>query len=383
MIAVPATPARTIASRTARTRGSTRARRSRRGGPARRTGRGSSRPAGPARRSRTATVETSSGNQQRRSAKRNWPTNSPPYGYGGRRADTIVFPVRDHHVPDFFEQVLRRKECSIGDAADHAISTSPLATLGCACHAGHPLGGQSMRPPTRLPSRNPTCSRVPPALVDTSLLVGSRRSEGSRRALRATCVAAIVAAAALSRAAAAASARTKNETAGTYKVEVVKADVPEQQRLANQATMRIVVRNAADETIPNVAVTITPTTSQGGAGFTTRSDGRRPRRPDAPAVDRRRGPARRRHRLRQHLGARRAGRRARRKTFEWHVTPVVAGTHSCAGTSPPASTARPRPGPPTAGRRRHLPRPRREQARAGRSRPEDRRHRQRRALPTP
>ena len=40
------------------------------------------------------TVETSSGNQQSRSANRNWETNSPPYGYGGRRADQMVFPVR-------------------------------------------------------------------------------------------------------------------------------------------------------------------------------------------------------------------------------------------------------------------------------------------------
>src|SRR4051794_41845143 len=36
----------------------------------------------------------SSGNQHRRSANRNWDTNSPPYGYGGLRADTIVLPVR-------------------------------------------------------------------------------------------------------------------------------------------------------------------------------------------------------------------------------------------------------------------------------------------------
>src|SRR4051812_32764466 len=41
-----------------------------------------------------ATVETSSGNQQSFSAKRNWLTNSPPYGYGGLRADMIVLPVR-------------------------------------------------------------------------------------------------------------------------------------------------------------------------------------------------------------------------------------------------------------------------------------------------
>src|SRR3954468_14633096 len=41
-----------------------------------------------------ATVETSSGNQHNFNANRNWLTNSPPYGYGGRRADMIVLPVR-------------------------------------------------------------------------------------------------------------------------------------------------------------------------------------------------------------------------------------------------------------------------------------------------
>src|ERR671914_242452 len=37
---------------------------------------------------------TTSGNQHSLSAKRNWLTNSPPYGYGGRRADMMVLPVR-------------------------------------------------------------------------------------------------------------------------------------------------------------------------------------------------------------------------------------------------------------------------------------------------
>src|SRR3954453_8179674 len=41
-----------------------------------------------------ATVETNNGNQHSFNAKRNWLTNSPPYGYGGRRADMIVFPVK-------------------------------------------------------------------------------------------------------------------------------------------------------------------------------------------------------------------------------------------------------------------------------------------------
>src|SRR6059058_5920324 len=41
-----------------------------------------------------ATVEINNGNQHNLSANRNWITNSPPYGYGGRSADMIVLPVK-------------------------------------------------------------------------------------------------------------------------------------------------------------------------------------------------------------------------------------------------------------------------------------------------
>src|SRR5204862_5031635 len=42
----------------------------------------------------SAKVETSSGNQESFSTKRNCQTSSSPYGYGGRTAETIVFAVR-------------------------------------------------------------------------------------------------------------------------------------------------------------------------------------------------------------------------------------------------------------------------------------------------
>src|SRR5947209_1467081 len=41
-----------------------------------------------------ATVLINNGNQHNRSANKNWLTNSPPYGYGGRSADKIVLPVK-------------------------------------------------------------------------------------------------------------------------------------------------------------------------------------------------------------------------------------------------------------------------------------------------
>jgi ABC-type glycerol-3-phosphate transport system substrate-binding protein len=118
-----------------------------------------------------------------------------------------------------------------------------------------------------------------------------------------------------------------NESSGTFKVKVLKASFPERQRLANQAVMRVVVRNDSGKTIPNVAVTVTSDDdAKGGAGFTTRSTGadlsdptRRlwivdqgPRGGDTAYVST------------WALGPLAAD---RTKTFEWQVTPVVAGTH--------------------------------------------------------
>src|SRR5881227_2567405 len=56
-----------------------------------------------------ATVETNNGNQHNFNAKRNWLTNSPPYGYGGRRADMIVLPVRIIMSPTSSSRLLTGK----------------------------------------------------------------------------------------------------------------------------------------------------------------------------------------------------------------------------------------------------------------------------------
>jgi hypothetical protein len=120
----------------------------------------------------------------------------------------------------------------------------------------------------------------------------------------------------------------ENEPSGTFKVDVVKASFPARQRLANTAVMKVVVRNAGDQTIPNVAVTITSDDGdKGGAGFTTRASGadladptrqlwivdKGPRGGDTAYVSTwALGP----------LG------KGATKTFEWHVTPVVAGSHT-------------------------------------------------------
>jgi ABC-type glycerol-3-phosphate transport system substrate-binding protein len=118
-----------------------------------------------------------------------------------------------------------------------------------------------------------------------------------------------------------------HEPSGTFKVKVLKASFPLQQRLAGEAVMRVVVRNDSGKTIPNVAVTVTSDDdAKGGAGFTTRSS-------DTALAD----PTRQLWIVDQGprggdtayvstwaLGPLAAG---RTQSFVWHVTPVVAGTH--------------------------------------------------------
>jgi len=118
-----------------------------------------------------------------------------------------------------------------------------------------------------------------------------------------------------------------HEPSGTFKVKVLKASFPDHQRIAGPAVMRVVVRNDSGRTIPNVAVTVTSDDdAKGGAGFATRSSSadladptrqlwivdKGPRGGDTAYVST------------WALGPLAAG---RTQTFEWHVTPVVAGTH--------------------------------------------------------
>jgi hypothetical protein len=48
----------------------------------------------------------------------------------------------------------------------------------------------------------------------------------------------------------------ENEPEGNFPVEVVRATFPEQQKLAKSSDMIVTVRNAGQDTIPNIAVTV-------------------------------------------------------------------------------------------------------------------------------
>jgi hypothetical protein len=52
------------------------------------------------------------------------------------------------------------------------------------------------------------------------------------------------------------SSSNANETAGTYQVEVVRAQFPSEQRLGETSLMRIGVRNAGDKALPALTVTV-------------------------------------------------------------------------------------------------------------------------------
>src|ERR671918_1659569 len=47
----------------------------------------------------------------------------------------------------------------------------------------------------------------------------------------------------------------ENEPEGTYRVDVTQATFPGDQKLAKSSTMKIVVKNVDDKTVPNIAVT--------------------------------------------------------------------------------------------------------------------------------
>jgi hypothetical protein len=111
----------------------------------------------------------------------------------------------------------------------------------------------------------------------------------------------------------------ENEAAGTYSVDVTQASFPRAQRLAQQAEMRIAVKNTGDEVLPDVAVTVD--------SFTRRSEQAGLADPERPVWIVDEGP--------------KGGTTAftntwaldglapgQSRTFTWKVTPIEAGRYS-------------------------------------------------------
>ncbi len=111
----------------------------------------------------------------------------------------------------------------------------------------------------------------------------------------------------------------KNEPSGTFNLDVVRADFPTKQRLAQQEELVVEVRNSDRRTIPDVAVTIEP-------GFSTRSERQDLADPNRPVwiVDTGPSGGTTAYANTWALGALGPGKTVR---FVWRVTAVRSGTY--------------------------------------------------------
>src|SRR6185436_2335552 len=193
-----------------------------------------------------AIVEIVSGSQQSRSMNRNCCTNSVPYGYGGRIADTSVLPVRIIMSPTCSSRLLVGRK--IRSAA--ALTTKQSPPSGDEAYgmflplarANKPRSGLLCRPRTE----RVVCS--PDLEARTKRTVRIRPS----RMLRPCTLACLIAVTGCG----GAERQDENEPEGNFAVEGMDASFPDQQQLAQSTTLSIMVRNAGDETVPNIAVTV-------------------------------------------------------------------------------------------------------------------------------
>jgi hypothetical protein len=110
-----------------------------------------------------------------------------------------------------------------------------------------------------------------------------------------------------------------NETAGSYKVQVVEARFPDKQSLATRSIMVITIKNVDTKTIPDVAVTV--------KSFDQRKKDPSLSDPTRPQFVVNKGPAGgdTAYVGTAALGALKPG---QTKTFRWDVTAVVAGPYT-------------------------------------------------------
>ena len=136
-----------------------------------------------------------------------------------------------------------------------------------------------------------------------------------------------------------------NEPEGDFEVEIVEASFPAQQRIADTATMRISVRNADDEPVPNVAVTVaTDPGEAGGAAQAFSQDIADPNVADASRpvwiVDEAPSGGDTAYTNTWALGELPAG---ETRDFEWKVTAVKAGEFTINYSVSPGLTGKARP----------------------------------------
>ena len=126
-----------------------------------------------------------------------------------------------------------------------------------------------------------------------------------------------------------AEAQDENEPEGSFRLEVVEASFPAQQRIADAIKMRITVRNPGSETVPHVAATVETEGRQPGSGpvaFAQSSSDPRLADPNRPVwvLDQEPRGGTSAYANTWTLGSLRPG---QTKTFEWQLTPVEPGSY--------------------------------------------------------
>ena len=121
----------------------------------------------------------------------------------------------------------------------------------------------------------------------------------------------------------------EDEPEGEFRIQVTRAAFPSDQRIADSSKLRIEVRNADDETVPNVAVTVTTQSPQaGGAAIAFGEDTGDTRLAESEKpvwiVDRGPEGGDTAYTGTWSLGPMPAG---TSKTFEWDLTPVRPGSY--------------------------------------------------------
>src|SRR3954447_14348935 len=249
----------------------------------------------------------SSGNQHRRSANRNWDTNSPPYGYGGGTGDTMGFAVRIIISPAFSSRFF------VGRNARSATlrTTQPLLRDNpCARRPGRAANFMPQIP--ALPTGN-RCAQMKQRVAKRPCGTFRRAVRGSRWML-AVPVATLVAVSGCG----GGERQDANEKSGTYTV-AVDAKFPDKQHISQPERFELAVHNTASRAVPNVAVTV--------QGFSAREENVTLADPDRPVwvVDRDPVGGATAYTNTWALGPLRAG---ETKHFVWRVTPLRSGSHT-------------------------------------------------------